>query len=142
MKLVYAALDLKSEPHVNLMLNWDEVRAMRRDNISFGAHTCSHPILSTISPEANESEIIGSKLVIERELEETVTLFAYPNGRKGDYGDPAKSALTKGGFACAVTTNPGVNSATQDRFEMCRSQPWEDSVNRFHGRMLLERMST
>jgi peptidoglycan/xylan/chitin deacetylase (PgdA/CDA1 family) len=141
MKLVYAALDLKSEPSVNLMLDWDQVRSMRRENISFGAHTCSHPILSTISREANEFEITESKAVIERELREPVTLFAYPNGRKGDYGDDAKMALTKAGFACALTTNPGVNPAHQDRFEMCRSQPWEDSVNRFHGRMLLERMS-
>ena len=65
MRLVYQALDLAGEPRCDLMLDWDQVRAMRGQGISFGAHTCSHPILSTLGPEANEAEIAGSKAAID-----------------------------------------------------------------------------
>lgn len=136
---ILEALGLDAEPACDLMLDWDQVRAMRGRGIQFGAHTRSHPILSTVDNESNEIEILGSKRILESELEEPVRHFAYPNGRRGDYGEAAKAALRKGGFASALTTNPGINLQGQDRFEMLRSQPWERSIARFHGRMIVER---
>jgi peptidoglycan/xylan/chitin deacetylase (PgdA/CDA1 family) len=124
-----------------LMLDWDEVRKMRAAGIHFGAHTRSHPILSSLDPELREAEIAGSRAVIERELGEPVTLFAYPNGKPGDYGEPDKAALRRQGFACALTTTIGVNTSNGDMFEILRRPAWEASPDGFLCRMLFERMA-
>lgn len=135
---VFTALGIEKEPTCDLMLNWDEVRKMGKQGISFGAHTCSHPILSTVSEKENEFQILESQKVIEKELGIPVQYFAYPNGRLGDYGDAAKGALIRGNFVCALTTNPGANKKNQNQFEINRSQAWEKSINRFHARMILD----
>ena len=88
---------------------------------------------------AIEAELAGSRREIEARLGGRADLFAYPNGRKEDYNQAAKQALEKLGFACALTTNPGVNRAGQDRFEILRRQPWESSPFEMGARMLLER---
>jgi len=135
---LFITLGLEKEPMCDLMLNWDEVRAMQKQGITIGAHTCSHPILSTISDQENEFEILGSQKIIEKEIGVPVLHFAYPNGRISDYGNAAKLALKKGNFDCALTTNPGVNRKDQNQYEIKRSQPWEKSINRFHARMILD----
>lgn len=124
----------------NLMMDWNNVREMvASDVIAFGAHTESHPILSTLSETDMELEIMGSKAVLERELGKPVRLFAYPNGRKGDYTETTRNLLQKADFLCAVTTNPGVNYPNKlDRFEILRRQPWDRSPYSFHSRFLLE----
>ena len=47
-------------------LGWDDVRIMSENQITFGAHTVSHPILSRMSLEAASQEIIDSKNAIEK----------------------------------------------------------------------------
>jgi peptidoglycan/xylan/chitin deacetylase (PgdA/CDA1 family) len=138
---LFAALGLDKEPEAALMLDWDRVREMHGQGIDFGAHTRSHPILSTLDAAAAEEEIAGSKRDIELRIGSPVRHFAYPNGKKGDYNEETKAILRKAGFACSLTTNYGANPFGQDRFELMRSQPWENSINRFHGRMSLERIA-
>ena len=47
-------------------LAWDDVKIMSEHNITFGAHTVSHPILSRLSFEEACREIMDSKEVIEK----------------------------------------------------------------------------
>jgi peptidoglycan/xylan/chitin deacetylase (PgdA/CDA1 family) len=140
-QMLFAALGLDKEPEASLMLDWDRVRAMHSEGITFGAHTRSHPILSTLDAASAETELAGSKRDIEARLDSPVLHFAYPNGKKGDYTEETKALLRKAGYASAVTTNYGANPFGQDRFDLLRSQPWENSLNRFHGRMALERIA-
>jgi peptidoglycan/xylan/chitin deacetylase (PgdA/CDA1 family) len=37
------------------MLNWDEIRQMSKQNVTFGAHTVSHPALSRVNGERLET---------------------------------------------------------------------------------------
>jgi peptidoglycan/xylan/chitin deacetylase (PgdA/CDA1 family) len=134
-----AALDVPSQVNHDLMLDWAMVREMRRSGIGFGGHTCSHPILSTLDKESAAAEISGSKTKLESELQESVSHFAYPNGRSGDFNEDTKAAIKGAGFTCALTTNPGINLPGEDLYEVKRVQPWEPSINRFLGRMALER---
>ena len=121
------------------MLDWDQVRAMLPHDITFGAHTLSHPILSRLSPEAIEAEVLGSKRVIERETGVPVTLFAYPNGQPGDYNEDCKAILRKSGFSCSVSTSAGVNTSATDRFALHRRHVWDGTVDAFYFRFLVER---
>jgi peptidoglycan/xylan/chitin deacetylase (PgdA/CDA1 family) len=110
----------------DLMLTWEEVKAMQRGGISFGSHTVTHPILSRLSTEAAREEIQESKKVIEENLGVPVKTFAYPNGRKEDFTESTKIILKEMGYVCAVTTLFGTNQCGQDLFELRRGAPWEE----------------
>lgn len=121
------------------MLSWDQVRSMREQGISFGAHTVNHPILSRLTEAEAEAEIAASRRAIEENTGAACTTFAYPNGRPSDYNAACKAILGRLGFACALTTRAGVNTPAQDRFELQRTQIWEEDMDQLHGRLLLER---
>ncbi|HKP97239.1 MAG TPA: polysaccharide deacetylase family protein [Fibrobacteria bacterium] len=124
------------------MLDWDLVRAMHAKGIAFGAHTVNHPILAKVGEAEMDAEIGASKAAIEKELQRETRHFAYPNGRRGDYNADTIRLLKKHRFSLALTTNPGVNGPEQDRFQLLRRQPWEDSVDSLFSRMLMERLTT
>lgn len=104
-------------------LTWDEVRQLARENVEFGAHTKTHPILSSIS-DADElkDEILGSKMRLEEELGRPVLHFCYPNGRNADIGPRALEVAREARFCTAVTTEPGMNrlSSATDRLQLKR----------------------
>ena len=46
------ALELKvTLPHGRVIVNWDEVREMSQGGVSFGSHSCTHRIMTTITPD-------------------------------------------------------------------------------------------
>jgi len=125
-----------------LMLNWDDVRAMAGEGVSFGCHTASHPILSRLSGDEVRDEIVRAQQAIEKELGAPARTFAYPNGGRGDFDDTTKGVLRELGFACAVTTIFGVNESDQDPLELRRGQPWEHDLATFASKLHWYRFST
>jgi peptidoglycan/xylan/chitin deacetylase (PgdA/CDA1 family) len=114
-----------------LMLSWDEVVAMHKHGISFGSHTQTHPILSSLPDPRLKAEIVDSKLSIEERLHCNVSTFAYPVGRPQDFDQRAKTILKESGYRGAVTTVFGVNEARHDPFELRRGTPWERDLPSF-----------
>jgi peptidoglycan/xylan/chitin deacetylase (PgdA/CDA1 family) len=114
--------DWRSIPEVLRPLQWDEVRAMRRSGlVSFGAHTVSHPVLSTCTDEVQKFEIVESKRRIEEELGEKCTIFAYPYGKCGDYTSATKQIVRKAGYELAVSAESGFNTrCSWDEYELKR----------------------
>lgn len=107
-------------PKKQLSLNWTEVREMAKNNISFGAHTVNHPILSKISEKEQEQEILASKRDIEKKLNKRIETFCYPNGHKGDYTEGTIRIIKKAGFKAAVTYHPGWADKSDNDFEIPR----------------------
>jgi len=108
-------------PHGCEPLAWDEVRAMARNGIEFGAHTRTHPVLSRVSSPAElTAEIAGSKRRIEEVLGSPVRHFCYPNGSKRDISPEAVEAVRQAGFDTAVTTESGLNAVGGDPFLLRR----------------------
>jgi peptidoglycan/xylan/chitin deacetylase (PgdA/CDA1 family) len=130
--------DTTSSP--GLMLSWDDVRAMHGDGIEFGAHTVSHPVLSTVSPDRAVEEVTGCKQRLEDALGVPVRTFAYPVGRRDDFTPGTKELLRRTGYTCALSTVPGVNRSGQDLFELRRLSPWDEDVARFGARLTFDRM--
>ena len=98
-----------------LMMNWDEVREMRKAGIEFGAHTVHHPILTRIEPEQVREEIVGSKSRIEAEIGETVLGFAYPNGQASDLNEGIEKIVAESGIRAAFTLLNGPSSQGEVR---------------------------
>lgn len=114
-----------------LMLNWDEIKEMHDSGISFGSHTVTHPILSTLSIDRTKMEVYGSKKTIEERLGSPVKAFAYPNGGPADFNEDIKKLVKRAGYVCGLTTIFGANSAGQDLFELRRATPWDEEISSF-----------
>lgn len=125
----------------NPMLRWGEIKEMQEAGVCFGAHTKRHPILSMLTDEEMEDEILGSKLAIENVLNSPVLTFSYPNGRSADFDERCRRLLIKHGFRCAVTTRWGVNTVTSDLYELNRINIWDHNINRVCARLLLSKFS-
>ena len=111
-------------PTTDRMLGWPEIQEMQEGNITFGAHTVTHPILTRMSAREARDEIVRSKSSIEEKLGRPVVSFAYPNGTRADFDEPIKRALKDAGFECAVTTIWGTNHSETDPYELHRVQLW------------------
>jgi peptidoglycan/xylan/chitin deacetylase (PgdA/CDA1 family) len=88
-------------------LTWDEVREMHRSGlVSFGSHTATHRILTTLRDDEIDWELQESKnrLVEEGVVDLSCLLFAYPNG---NYNDKILNLVKKHGYSLAVTTKKG-----------------------------------
>jgi peptidoglycan/xylan/chitin deacetylase (PgdA/CDA1 family) len=92
----------------SLCLGWDELKALGRDpNVTFGAHTLSHPMLRKHDEGSARREIADSKAAIEQKLGRTVRHLAYPVGDRTSAGAREFGLAKEAGFATAVTTRPG-----------------------------------
>lgn len=99
-------------------LNWDEVMAMSKNKISFGAHTKTHFYLGPgKDDEVVREEIVGSKKAIEKEAGLTVNNFSYPTG---GFNERVKEIVKEAGFKSACTTNRGFAKLNSDVYELKR----------------------
>jgi peptidoglycan/xylan/chitin deacetylase (PgdA/CDA1 family) len=103
-----------------LMLTWDQIREMAEHQISMGAHTINHPVLSSINRADMEKEILTSKEIIEEKIHQPVTTFAYPFGKKEHYNTDSIDILKKLSIECAVTTEFGYNTHKNDLYQLNR----------------------
>lgn len=102
-------------------LTWDEIRALAKEGVEFGAHTRTHPILSRLPTRDRMcEEIAGSKTRLEQELGIPVAHFCYPNGTPDDYNDEVVAVVRECGFRTAVTTVRGINFAGADPLRLRR----------------------
>ncbi len=116
----------------DLMMQPEQVRAMRRAGMQIGAHTLTHPILARLPDAEALREIAESRRVVESIVGEPVTLFAYPNGRPGeDYSPRTVGLVREAGFAAAVSTAWGSARAGSDLFQLPRFTPWDQTRLRF-----------
>lgn len=115
-------VDMPDEPPPEYQpLTWDEVRSFAAAGVEFGAHTKTHPILSSLTDTHElRDEIAGSKARIEAELNRPVLHFCYPNGKMRDIGPAAAGAVRNAGMRTAVTAEPGLIRAHADAFLLRR----------------------
>jgi peptidoglycan/xylan/chitin deacetylase (PgdA/CDA1 family) len=120
-----------------LMLTAEMIVKLARHGIEIGAHTVSHPILTSLDDESARREIVGGKEQLEAVLGKPVRLFAYPNGKVGkDFDARHATMVREAGFMAAFTTLPGAIKDGDDRFQLARSRPWDKTPLLFGLRLL------
>lgn len=93
------------------LLGWRDILDMQADGgVSFQAHTFSHPHLTQLPLEDVHREIIGSKALLEQELQRPTDVLCYPYG---DVNDQVMEQARAAGYTLAVTTQTG-RVRTQD----------------------------
>ncbi len=104
-----------------LYLDWDDARALAAAGIELGGHTVHHVILSTLGDDQAQAEIRASREAIEREIGAgSARTFAYPFGRRWDYGKRDSIFAREAGFTWGVNTHAGVNRADSSPMELLR----------------------
>jgi peptidoglycan/xylan/chitin deacetylase (PgdA/CDA1 family) len=118
------------------MLSSDQLIALHRAGMAIGAHTVSHPILSSISNAEARAEIADGRARLQDIIQAKVSLFAYPNGKPGlDFEERHAAMLRSQGFDAAVTTAWGAARLATDPFYLPRFTPWDRGSGRFLLRM-------
>jgi len=112
--------------------NWDEVSPLtgrplmsvsqacelQQAEISLGSHTCTHPMLTEISPEQSWEEIYRSKAVLEREFGAPVQTFAYPHG---SVNSSILDQVRQAGYLGACSVKRGLNTPAAPQFALYRT---------------------
>lgn len=99
-------------------LTWNEVRKLQTESVEFGAHSHTHPVLTSLeNDELVYEEVAESKRRIEEELRSRVTHFCYPNG---DFDDKVVAAVRASGFLSATTVLSGYDSRSTDPYLLRR----------------------
>jgi peptidoglycan/xylan/chitin deacetylase (PgdA/CDA1 family) len=106
-----------------LTLNWEEIREMDNNGVSFGAHGVNHAILTNLPFDKAKDEIITSKKEIEEKIGKKVTAFSYPNG---NYNQHIIEFLENNGFSCAVGVQGKLVSLQASIFELPRLIAFEN----------------
>ena len=98
----------------HLFMTREQVRMLAADGVSFGGHTCRHPILSKLGIDEQRREIEKGCREIERLAGSRPSHFAYPNGSPLDFDLATKTVLRNVGVSFGYTTVPGYVSRGGD----------------------------
>jgi peptidoglycan/xylan/chitin deacetylase (PgdA/CDA1 family) len=105
-----------TEPRAEIM-SAEQKRAFVAAGWEIGAHTMSHPRLSTLPLPEAAAEIRHSKTALETALNTEIVSFAYPYG---DCNAAVKEAVRAAGFALGIATDTGGMSIEDDRMQVFR----------------------
>lgn len=107
----------------NLPMKYSELCQIAQSKfIEIGAHTKTHPVLSTQSPEDQYEEIVESRLELEKILDKQVRTFSYPYGNPEDFTQQTVEIVKSAGFSAAVTTIQGGVEPGDDRYQLKRCE--------------------
>lgn len=119
------------------MLTEEMIRTLSQHQVEIGAHTVSHPILTSLVDAKARQEITDSKNQLEQIIGKPVRYFAYPNGKQGmDFDERHVAMARDAGFSAAFTTAPGAATAADNLFTIPRSRPWDATPMLFGVRLL------
>ena len=99
------------------LMSEDQVKEMAAYGVEFGAHTKTHPYLSSLPIEEAREQIVQCKQKLEQTYGQPFITFAYPYG---DLNDEVKSEVRKAGFTFAVSTDSGEINVDSDLFQIRR----------------------
>jgi peptidoglycan/xylan/chitin deacetylase (PgdA/CDA1 family) len=103
-------------------MSWDDARRLTDAGMTVGAHTVTHPVLASLSREAQRNEIVGSLARIEQELGHRPEVFSYPIGTRHSVDDRARAEAAASGTRLAFSNRGGMaRPGAWDPFDVPRS---------------------
>jgi peptidoglycan/xylan/chitin deacetylase (PgdA/CDA1 family) len=94
-----------------------QVEGMVAAGWEVGAHTLTHPDLTTVGDATLRREVAGSRALLRRRLGVPVTAFCYPAGRNDAR---VRAAVKAAGYTTATTVEPGIARPGDDPFALPR----------------------
>lgn len=129
---LWAGGDLAARPAQRAMSCQELASAASRSLLDLGAHTMTHPLLSSLPLDLQQQEIQESKDRLETLLDRPVATFAYPYG---DYSPETLRLLHAAGFTMACTTERGLVPENPDLLRLPRFAVLDWSGTEFRDRL-------
>lgn len=112
-------------PTQRVLLNWDEVREMAANGITFGSHSASHRLMTQIPLPEVKAELLDSRETMVRQGIKPVPIFCYPNG---NFDRDVQELVRESGYIAAVGCEVGLEGDhPKDLFALKRISLHEDS---------------
>jgi peptidoglycan/xylan/chitin deacetylase (PgdA/CDA1 family) len=115
----------------NILMNWEEVKALRKRGVHFGSHTRHHLNLATLSAESMREEIVRSKAELEAMLQEPIETLAFPGGH---CSPEVLEAVARAGYVLACDSRRGMNRPDENMLNLRRINIWDGMLQDFRGR--------
>ena len=104
-----------------LMMDWEQVRSLKKAGHTIGGHTLSHPNVAQVSEGDARSEILGCKQRLEEKLGAPVEHFSYPHPALNPHWSAQTLGITRDArFKSAVLTTYGSVRAGDDTLALKR----------------------
>ncbi|MFD8380182.1 polysaccharide deacetylase family protein [Streptomyces sp. NPDC059679] len=101
----------------DLMLDWDQLRALAAAGIEIGGHSHTHPQLDQVDDERLWFEMLRCREILTDELGRPPTSFAYPYG----YSSPrVRRTVRAAGFEVGLAVGNGLASRRQGPYALRR----------------------
>jgi peptidoglycan/xylan/chitin deacetylase (PgdA/CDA1 family) len=100
---------IEAEYADQLIMTWDQVRALARAGMDVESHGRNHRVLQTLDDEALADEVAGARTDLEAQLGRPVRAIAYPVGRRIDSEPRIREALASAGYQLGMSNHSGVN---------------------------------
>lgn len=94
-------------------MTWDDVRRLRDEGVTIGAHSHTHFSYATLKPDEVRDDLAKSAALFKQELGAVPALFAYPFG---EWNSQSRAIVEQAGFQAAFGQHSGVMHAGQDFF--------------------------
>jgi peptidoglycan/xylan/chitin deacetylase (PgdA/CDA1 family) len=99
------------------LLSWQDLQEMLRGGMTVGAHTRTHPHLTSIPLDQVRDEIGGARAELEEGLGAPIRLFSYPYG---DHNAGLQTIVEQAGFAASCNVTEGANGSLTSLYALRR----------------------
>jgi peptidoglycan/xylan/chitin deacetylase (PgdA/CDA1 family) len=99
------------------LMTHDHLQQWLAAGMEIGSHSWSHPRLRELDGEAAEQEIAGSRAALRCAFGVEVDHFCYPYG---SFAASTMALVRRSGYLSAVTVEPGIARASDDRYRLPR----------------------
>lgn len=114
--------------HDDLIMDEAALRRLVAAGHAIGSHTVTHPLLDQLAEVDLDYEVLRSRTMLEAASHAPITGFCYPNG---NLNAAVKAAVTRGDYAYAVSSKPGINR--RDSADLLALKRWFVSQDRLTG---------
>ncbi len=111
---------LPEEEERYLFMTWEEVRGMTEAGQLVGAHTHTHPMLSTLTEAESWEELKKSKELLEAHTGVPCLTMSFPNGEAENFNTTHIQQLRELGYRCAFTQMPLFNTKSTNTYMLRR----------------------
>lgn len=110
---LYRDLNFKADniPASELPMTWENINEMASNNMEIGSHAISHPILSRLTDEEMQQEIIDSKKTIESMTKKSCRTIAYPVGERNAFTEKVQEVSEAAGYEYGLSYISGNNKS-------------------------------
>ena len=99
------------------VLTFDQIKEMKKAGLTFESHTVNHPDLANSSLETQKNELVASKRLLDKVLDQNTSVIVYPSGR---YSQVTIDQAKKADYKLGLTTKNGLASSADGLYSLKR----------------------